>query len=361
MADCPDWVARGRWSVVALAWAALATEAAALQAKAVVRGELGKTLERLVEAQEPEFWGAVLVAPGGEVALARGFGLGKGGQKKTGSDSLFDVGSISKTFTAVAVLELARTEALALDDSISKWLPEVPQNKQAITLRHLLQHSSGYPRSTDGYKVEDFNSREGVVRAILGKPLDRAPGVGFEYSNVNYTLLAAVIEAVTDKSFEDFVGKAVFDRCKLENTSFAGWTGRKIERKHGTDRIGDGPRSHVCDYPWTWGKRGVTSVVTSGLDMLRFAQALRSGPLLDDAGREALFQPGPGSYAAGLEVIDGPGGKRLYGHRGQTDGYGSAFSLDRDNGTTVIVLTREQATAVRIREALEAALAATAK
>lgn len=327
------------------------------QAEAVVRAQLGKELEARVEETVPDFWGAVLVAPAGEIALARGYGLEKTGDQRKGADHYFDVGSVSKTYTAVTLLRLAQEQQLTLDDPLAKWIPKAPADKAAITLRQLLQHASGFGRKAADYTVRDYGARDGVLAAILAQPLAHAPGSEFEYSNVNYTLLAGVIELAGKKPFDEQVARVIFAPLELENTSFAGWTGRKLDRQRGTERVDGKLRGHVLDYPWGWGKRGITNVVTSVFDLVRFAQALRTDELLAPAQRELLFQPGPGPYTCGLELFTGPAGRRFFGHRGATNGYGAIFWLDPADGTTIVVLTRKQDTAETLCTALAAALA----
>jgi CubicO group peptidase (beta-lactamase class C family) len=326
------------------------------QEKPIVRGEEGKALEAAVEGAHPDFWGAVLVARADEVLLARGFGFGRGKSESSGAELYFDVGSISKTFTAVAVLCLAQEERLTLDDPLQKWIPNAPSDKGAITLRQLLLHASGFARAAAGWSVEDYDQREDVLTAVLAQPLARAPGSAFEYSNVNYTLLAAVVELAAHEPFEEYVERAVLEPCKLQSTSFAGWTGRKLERKRGTERVARGLRSHVLDYPWGWGKRGITNVVTTVHDLHRFVRALRTGALLDEEHRQVLFEPGPGDYACGLEIMREEDGRLYFGHGGQTDGFGASFAFAREDGTTIIALARDQGTAMAVRQELQRVL-----
>lgn len=341
-----------------LAFAAL-TFVPTPQAESIVR-EDGKALEALVRETVPDFWGAVLVAPGGEIVLARGFGLEKRTDSGVGADHYFDVGSVSKTYTAVMVLRLEQEKQLTLDDPLARWLPSAPPDKAVITLRQLLQHASGFGSAAANFRVRDYSTPDAVLAAILAQPLVHAPGSAFEYSNVNYTLLARVIELAGKAPFEEQVTRTIFEPLQLENTSFAGWTGRKLERSRGTQRIDGNLNAHVLDYPWAWGKRGTTNVVTSPLDLLRFAQALRKDELLAPAQRELLFRPGPGEYTCGLEVFTGPGGRRFFGHRGTTNGYAAIFWLDPEDGTTIVVLTRKPNVAEKLCKTLAAALPAPA-
>jgi hypothetical protein len=92
------------------------------------------------------------------------------------------------------------------------------------------------------------------------------------------------------------------------------------------------------------------------LDLNLLLQALRKGPLLEKGPREELFRPGSEHFTCGLEVLEGPGGSKRFGHRGTTNGYGAALALDPEDGTTVIVLARDQATAVHLRTVLLAML-----
>ncbi|HSC49223.1 MAG TPA: serine hydrolase domain-containing protein [Gaiellaceae bacterium] len=140
------------------------------------------------------FSGVVLVAHDGRVALLRGYGGAKAG-------SLFDIGSVAKTFTAAAVLRLEQEGRLRLDDPISRFLPHVPARQRRVTVRRLLTHTAGLPQSF-GRDLERVG-RAAAVRRFLRAP--GPPAGRFAYSNAGYTLLAAIVERASGMPFRRFV------------------------------------------------------------------------------------------------------------------------------------------------------------
>lgn len=155
-------------------------------------------------SREDAFSGNVLISERGRIIYEKSFGsAGAGGRRPLTADTLFLVGSVAKTFTAAAVFILKERGALALDDSVTKYLPELPYRN--VTLRHLLAHTSGIP---------EYQSDE-IIKEIAGKGVDNAglvkvfarlasasrfePGSRWEYSNTNYIILALLVERVSGK------------------------------------------------------------------------------------------------------------------------------------------------------------------
>ena len=156
----------------------------------LAEGELGRRLEGAVPK---DFWGAVLVARDGRVLYARGYGRAdKSGQPVT-LDSLFDIGSVSKQFTATAILKLEEQGRLATADSIAKYFVDVPADKKVVTIHHLLTHTSGIPHDITLGEAE-YRERDAMVASVLKADLRSEPGTEFRYSNIGYFLLAALVE-----------------------------------------------------------------------------------------------------------------------------------------------------------------------
>jgi CubicO group peptidase (beta-lactamase class C family) len=153
------------------------------------------------------FSGSVLVVRKGKVLLRHGYGLA---DRETGAriteDTLFEIASSTKPFTACAVLKLAEAGKLSLDDPIGKHLPGVPDDKQAITIRHLLAHTSGMPRAAGG----GGDDPAAAAKAYLSAPAARKPGEAFEYWNGGYALLAALVERASGRSFMDYCRENLF-------------------------------------------------------------------------------------------------------------------------------------------------------
>ncbi|MGH9532381.1 MAG: serine hydrolase domain-containing protein [Terriglobales bacterium] len=162
------------------------------------------------------FSGAVLIASGDHILLDETYGS-IAGARLTAS-SKFWIASIAKQFTSAAILKCQDRGLLRLADPISKYVPQAPPDKAAITLLQLLTHQSGFPQN---YVADEIEDRSAAVAAILSQPLERPPGTAFGYSNDNYALAAAIVELVTHKRFEDFVRKQLLQPAGLAATGFA--------------------------------------------------------------------------------------------------------------------------------------------
>src|SRR2546422_6011819 len=166
------------------------------------------------------FSGSVLVAVNDTVILDDGFGHTDAAAKYSVTPAtLFNIASITKTFTALGILKLEESGLLKLTDSLGKFFKVVPADKRAITIHELLTHTSGLQQH---YVDMGVSSREPAVKNILDDTVKFVPGSDFQYSNENYELLAAIIEVVSGKSYERFTDDAILAPAKMTNTHFWG-------------------------------------------------------------------------------------------------------------------------------------------
>ena len=166
------------------------------------------------------FSGAVLVAKGKKVILKRGYGLAdRTKSEPITENTVFNIGSLAKQFTAAAILKLEMSGKLKVQDSISKHLDGVPEDKQAITIHQLLTQTSGLPRE---YSKNDYDpaNRDEMINRVLQLKLKSLPGTAYSYSNAGYMLLAAIIERVSKQPYEQFLRDALFKPAKMSKTSF---------------------------------------------------------------------------------------------------------------------------------------------
>jgi len=163
------------------------------------------------------------VALGEDVSYSQGYGLANAELKVPASaETVYRIGSISKEFTAAAILLLQEDGALDLDDPLTKFLPDYPQSKPPVTLKHLLQHTSGIPDLT---RLPSF-PKDRAIDATLAEaverfqdlPLEFTPGEKFRYCNSGFILLALVVEKASGQSFEDFLQERVLAPLKLKKT-----------------------------------------------------------------------------------------------------------------------------------------------
>ncbi len=295
--------------------AAAATDSLAARADAF--------LQRCAEAG---FHGSVLVARGGRPLLDRGYGLAdRGAGRPNAPGTVHAIGSITKQFTAAAILKLQELGKLSLQDPLSRHLPGVPADKQDITLHHLLTHSAGFPGAIGDDR--DPVGRDDFVALALATPLESAPGTAYEYSNVGYSLLGAVVEHASGQGYEAFLRERLLVPAGLAHTGYLAADWSKAPLAVGYDRDGERwgtmlDQPHAADGPG-WHLRCNGGLLSTTHDMLAWVQALQRHVVLSEASLAQMLAPhveeGPGSgshYGYGWALFTTPRGTRLVTHNG---------------------------------------------
>lgn len=234
-------------------------------------------LDAVVAAEVPNgFSGVVLVAMDHAVILEKAYGAIDGVAPK--ADSRFWIASGGKQFVSAAILKCAQKGWLKLSDPISRFFPNAPTDKRAITIKQLLSHTSGFGQS---YASEAANERTDAVRLMLAEPLIDRPGAKFHYSNSNYQLAAAIVEVASGEDYQDFAERELFRPVGLSHTGFSGWPGAdKVARAR--EPLPERLKSQ------RWGEAGTFS---SAGDLYRWYSALRAGRVLDKRSTDELFSP----------------------------------------------------------------------
>lgn len=294
---------------------------------------LARRLEtRMAGESASGFSGSVLVARKGAVVLDRGYGWAdRARTRRVTPRTRFWIASISKQFTAAAILKLAEDGRLSVDDPLGRHLPGVPDDKRVLTLHQLLTHTAGLRQR---YAADGIVEREAALRALLAPPLASVPGERFAYSNDAYNLLAIVVEAVSGQPFERFVQTRLLDPAGLTDTGFWGQAGHESVAEMPNPVEGQ-PR-----YP-NWGFRGATGMYSSSSDLYRWQRALRGNRVLSEASRTRLQAPHvpieDGAAAYGWFLTTGPGGTRALWTRG-TESFGhNAIIMTYPDPDVVIV------------------------
>jgi CubicO group peptidase (beta-lactamase class C family) len=286
------------------------------------------------------FGGTVLAGRDGDVTYCEGFGEADhdAGTKAT-CDTVYDVMSITKQFTAAAILELEVTGELRVSDPISAYLGPVPADKQGITLHHLLSHTSGLVEGIgDDY---DVISREDMLAGALASRLTSTPGEEFQYSNLGYSILAAVVEKVSGLGYEQFLAQRLFGPAGMRDTGYVlpRWDPKRIAVEYDETGTSQGrPNEH----PWAadgphWNLRGNGGMLSTARDMFRWHRALTDGTVLSAAARKELFTPRvkiPGTdmmYAYGWAIREVPSGTVAW-HTGGNDWSLAHFAMDLPDG-----------------------------
>lgn len=286
----------------------------------------------------------------GEIEKSNGYGLAN---VETGlpvrPETVFQIQSITKTFTASGVLLLVEEGKLGLDDKLTKHLADLPESWSAVTLRHLLTHTSGIKDFINEPTVDlrkDLEPRD-VIESLRERPLNFPTGEKYAYSNTGYHLLAMVIQKVTGKTWSDFLQERILDSLAMNDTRVISWANVITNRAAGYLWV-DGKLQngrYIAPTILGYAGGGFRSTV---LDLAKWDAALYSGKLLKRATLEQMWTPArlnngsESSYGFGW-AIGKHRGRRLISHTGShMTGFKTALARFVDDGLTVIVLTNQR-------------------
>jgi CubicO group peptidase (beta-lactamase class C family) len=300
--------------------------------------------------QEGDPGAAVLVAQNGRILYQNGYGYADiGNRVRIRPDTKFRIGSVTKQFTAAAILKLQEDGKLRIDDKLSQYYLDFPRGDE-ITLYHLLTHTSGladYTNKPDFLKkVTTEATPTEIVESIKKDKPDFPPGEKWEYCNSNYFLLGCIVEKVSGQSLEAFFQETFFDPLAMKNTGIHHWN-RILDREAtGYSYVGAKvQKSLEWDMSWAGGAGALYSTVG---DLYRWNDALFHGKVLKPASLEAAFTParlndGTIAPAAGQGygfgwIVGNLRGLRWIAHDGGLHGFVSYLMQLPDQEFTVAVL-----------------------
>jgi CubicO group peptidase (beta-lactamase class C family) len=320
----------------------LVTTLVALPLRGATPG-MTERMEELVQKQvaTQHFSGAVLVATRGSVLFDRAYGLANREWDIPNTPATrFRIGSVTKQFTAVAILLLEERGKLRLEDPVSAHWPEAPEAWRAITLHHLLTHTSGIPNVTRDPEFMLWKFQPTTVREMVGRfrsrPLEFAPGSRHAYSNSNYLVLGLLVERLSGQSYQEFVREAVLAPLGLNDTGVE--TSLEILPRRASGywrregRMLNAPFSDMS-VPHAGG-----AMYSTTHDLRRWCEAILHDQLLAPESRRKLLTPALDSYALGLRVAQFKG-RTVIEHGGNISGFSSHLRHYPEEGLTVVVLS----------------------
>lgn len=290
---------------------------------------------------------AIIVTRNGKTIFREGYGMADLAANIPVHPSMaFRLGSITKQFTAVAILILAEHGKLDVRDLLHRHLPEFPNKGAGITLEHLLTHTSGIPSYTNLPSYEATMARDMTVAEMIATfkdlPLEFAPGERFEYCNSGYFLLGAIIEAVSGMSYADFVARHIFEPLGMRHTAFEGHQRQPVTQVSGYSH--DDEKFVPAD-PLSMSQPYAAGALVSTVDDLAlWDRAITTRQLLTEAGWRKAFTPyvlADGSstgYGYGWEVRTLQGSPSLE-HDGGINGFATHAVRLPQQGIYVAVLT----------------------
>jgi CubicO group peptidase (beta-lactamase class C family) len=314
---------------------------------------LRQKLEDQMEHYEQQgFSGSILVAHKGDLLLRDGYGFSnKHKQIANTPETIFDFGSLTKQFTGAAIVKAETLGLLMVGQKLSDFFPNVPEDKANITLHQLLTHSAGFEDVLgDDY---DLIGRNEFLDLALASKLKFAPGSGYSYSNVGYSLLGIVLEDISGQTYESFLRAHLFNLAGLEATGYT-----LLKNNSFQDHIAVGYRKGDLDGKPTekswmddgpgWHLRANGGILTTVEEMYRWISALNEKKVLDERALMKYLTPyvkedeGSGYYSYGW-VVDSSTRGQLYWHDGG-NGIFSAVACNFPETETIIIIASNDST-----------------
>ncbi|MHA6289148.1 serine hydrolase domain-containing protein [Maricaulis sp. CAU 1757] len=263
------------------------------------------------------FTGHVAIRHGGEIAYHRGAGFADPDSERAyGMDTQVDIGSITKTFTGMAAAALITQGALSPDNRLDDFFEDVPADKAGITVHQMLTHSAGFPGAVgDDVADEDF---ETFLANAFAAELSFEPGSAYAYSNVGFSLVAAIIERVTGMPFERYLRQTYLLPHGLDATGY----GAALDPAHAVHVADRGRVDEVSwgGHPPNWNLIGNGGLLSTPRDMLAWGEAYRRGEMVSPQARDLALTPhqsegGGSDYGYGI-VVEATELGPLYWHNG---------------------------------------------
>lgn len=303
--------------------------------------------------KQNQFQGAVLIAKGGRSIFSKGYGFANVEHKILNTaQTVFRIGSITKEFTAVAILQLEEKEKLRTSDPIAKYLSDYPHG-DIITIHHLLSHTSGIRSITDFPNLSDIqrhpSTPERVISFFKNLALNFEPGEDCDYSDSGYIILGAIIEIVSNQSYENYIQANILNPLKMNSTFYENSYSIIPQRASGYRKNNRNEilNSNYIDMSFPHAAGGMVSTVE---DLYIFIQALTEGSFLSKEQCDQLFtihgtsETNHITYGYGFFI--GPqnaelelANRTIVGHYGIIEGFRASSFRYHDDELTIILLS----------------------
>ncbi|WP_434023302.1 serine hydrolase domain-containing protein [Lutimonas sp.] len=296
-----------------------------------------------------DFHGSVLVAQKGKVIFKNHYGYADFKQRsKIDDTSIFQLASVSKQFTAAAILILYEDNKLGLDDKVTKYYPNFPYEE--VTIRQLLNHTSGLPKYfwlAEHKWMEDHAPSNEEMMEMIGKhDVQRffSPGANFDYSNTGYFVLASIVEKVSGDYFGDFVDNHIFKPLHMDDSFVYRYEqdepkegqldGFRIYRRRYHAKIGGTVNDAIV---------GDKNVYSTTEDMFRWVEGLNAGRIISKSTLEEMYSKGETKYSRkvpygfGFRIKEDADKKIVY-HNGRWNGFSTSLMQYTEDELVVITL-----------------------
>jgi len=312
-----------------------------------VSGKLDSLFTRFNKRHD--FHGSVIIAKNGKVLFKNHYGFADFRQKtKINDHSVFQLASVSKQFTATAILILFEEGKLGLDDKVIKFFPDFPY--QEVTVRQLMNHTSGLPKyfwlAEHKWDKDHSPSNNEMMEMMSTHDVQRffSPGANFDYSNTGYFVLASIVEKLSNRDFGDFIEDRIFKPLHMKNT---------YVYRYELDSIKEGQLDGYRIYRRRWHAKiggtvndaivGDKNVYSTTEDMLKWVQGLNSGKIVSKNTVAEMYSRGETKYKRkvpygfGFRIKENENSKVIY-HNGKWNGFSTSLMQYPKEELVVITL-----------------------
>lgn len=328
--------------------AALLTSAGALSTPLVTSDGIAAIVQPYVAKKS--FMGQVLVAKGDTIVFDRFYGRANVEWNVAfAPDTRFRIGSMTKQFTAAAVMKLVAQGKVRLDDAASRYVADLPATWRAVTVRQLLDQTAGLPNYTNDPRFSSVSRLPTRPRALIALVSDKSPefaaGSEWRYSNTNYLVLGLLIEDVSGKPYAAFLRETLFTPLGMRGTDFD--SVNRIIPYRASGYRSEGAVLTNANYTDESAPFSAGGLVSTGRDLLRWQRALFGKRVL--AHRESMLMTTPvkEEYAFGLWNHERDGVHQIE-HGGQINGFNSEMAYYPESDLTVIVLSNVEGESAKL-------------
>ena len=298
--------------------------------------EMDRYLQGLVDAGR--FSGTVLVASDGKILVRAGYGFADASHAVLNTpETRFRLGSITKQFTAMAILILQTRNALNVDDAACRYLSDCQPAWESITVHQLLTHTSGIPNytGTSAFAAQEpfATTPEEIVAPLRDRPLLFAPGQSYSYSNANYVLLGMIIEQASGQAYESFLRDAIFEPLGMHDTGLE--RAQAVLPNRAVGYVDGATEATYLDLSNLFAAGALYSTID---DLYRWDRALASDRLIPAELRIRMFTPVRETYAYGWRITR-PFDRLMVGHTGHVSGFRTYLTRYPHDEAVIIVLS----------------------
>lgn len=296
-------------------------------------------LNELLQAYQKNghFNGSVLVSKKGTVLLQKGYGWqNKEAGTKTTENSIYQIASVTKPFTAAVVLKLVEQGRLSLDDKLEKYYQGFSYG-DSITIRDLLRHTSGIHNFTETDTTIETTNEAEMINFLRSLKPDFKPGTSWNYSNSGYVILGNIIQKAAGMTYWEAVRRYIFEPLKMNNTGFDFRVLKSRRKAVGYDDLNDSTnqRAVITDSSVPFGAGAIYSTVA---DLYKWHRALQTYSVVGKPIMDSAYEPGMlHNYGFGWQV-DSVYGRKMVSHSGSISGFGSNLARIPEDDICVALL-----------------------